>query len=62
MDQPECAHEHTRTETTETPTCRYIPSTWERESDDDPFETVIVRDVSVICDDCGELLDYSPGD
>jgi len=57
-----CNHEHTRTETREHPVCRFIPSHWERESDDDPYETVIVRDVYVTCDDCGELLDLVAGD
>lgn len=58
----ECQHTHTHTEERLTSVCRYIPSTWERESDDDPFETATVRDVYVMCDDCGECLECLAGD
>ena len=61
-DRNECTHDHTRTETREHSHCRYIPSTWERADDNDPFETVVVTDVDVICSDCGELLETLCGD
>lgn len=58
----ECQHRYTHEETREQSVCRYVPSHCERENDDDPFETVTVRDVYVICDVCGECLEVLCGD
>ena len=58
----ECQHANVRTEERQRAVCRYIPSTWERYSDDDPFETVTIRDVDVMCSDCGEYLECITGD
>lgn len=62
MNACECQHEHTHQETTEHSQCRYVPSFWERASEDDDFETVTLKDIATYCDDCGELLDFSAGD
>lgn len=57
----ECRHELSREVVTEHLVCRYIPAGWERD-DDDPFETVVLKDRAVFCVECGELLDFSAGD
>ena len=57
----ECQHEHVRTEAREQLVCRYLPHGWERD-DDDPYETVAVRDIYVWCEDCGECVECIAGD
>ena len=57
-----CNHEHTHDAIKESSYCRYVPSTWGRDDDADPFETVIVTDRYVWCDDCGECVDCICGD
>lgn len=61
-EMTKCQHEHTHTEERLTSQCRYVPPTWERENDDDPFETVQIRDIYVWCDDCGECVECIAGD
>jgi len=57
-----CSHVVTLTETRHQTTCRYIPKGWDDRNDDDPYETVTVEDIDIICATCGELLETIVGD
>lgn len=57
-----CTHEHTHDVMESRFVARWVSPSDERYDENDPQETVEIRDGRVICDSCGETVDVYIGD